>query len=431
MSNPIYLDYDDFVETIHDLLPRLPKILQNRFNREIVNETYGTPTAPKDGTLLKYAMGEGNEEQTISPLSILIECVSSLYKAMHNLGPFASRIELGKGMRARVVLFLANEEWDVNCILDLKIEGLVEAAWNIERHYHPVKSEAPTSARGNTPTLDLNVTSCHLVGYEATPGPTPELNAIINHHLKVLSGLNDRMKWDKRDLLDPREVSVHVWQCKIFTLLSVVPFTRNVLNRKVVTFEDADSILSSIIMHSFSNKLCTEYFAEYGDRPIPIAVDLFEWALNKCKAYSTAKEYELCSATYGLCWDQIGSHAYDFLTKWEAHVSELHTYLQEPWTLDYHYRTLKHALPSDKNALFNSVFILHEKLNGKDQTAESVADILSQCYELAAESAPVHLSPIAKVSELTALRAATLINCWACGDLGHVANRCPDAEAHA
>ncbi|CCF49761.1 uncharacterized protein UHO2_05835 [Ustilago hordei] len=266
MSNPIYSDYDDFIEMIQDLLPCLLKILQNRFNQEIANETYGTPTAPKDGTLLKYTMGEGDEEQTISPLSILIECVSSLYKAMHNLGPFASQIELGKGIH-------------------------------------------------------------HLIGYEAMPGPTPELNAITNHHLKVLS-------------------------------------------------------------------------------------DLFKWALNKCKAYSAAKEYELCGATYGLHWDQIGSHAYDFLTKWEAHV------------------TLKHALPSDKNALFNSVFILHEKLNGKDQTAESVADILSQCYELTTESAPVHLSPIAEVSELTALQAATLINCWACGDLGHVANRCPDAEAH-
>ena len=132
MSNPIYSDYDDFVETIQDLLPLLPKILQNRFNREIANETYGTPTAPKDGTLLKYAMEEGDEEQTISPLSILIKCVSSLYKAMHNLGPFTSQMELGKGMRARVVPFLANEEWVVNRILDLKIEGLVEATWNIE-----------------------------------------------------------------------------------------------------------------------------------------------------------------------------------------------------------------------------------------------------------------------------------------------------------
>ena len=123
-----------------------------------------------------------------------------------------------------MVLFLTNEEWDVNCILDFKIKSPIEAAWNIEQHYHPVKSEAPTSARGNTPALDLNVTSHHLIGYEATPGPTPELNAIMNHHLKVLSGLNDRMKWDKQDLLDLRAVSVHVWRHKIFTLLSVVPF---------------------------------------------------------------------------------------------------------------------------------------------------------------------------------------------------------------
>ncbi|KAJ1602251.1 hypothetical protein NDA14_003398 [Ustilago hordei] len=277
-------------------------------------------------------------------------------------------------------------------------------------------------ARGNTPALGSDVINHHLTGREAMPGPTLELSTLMNHHLKVLTGLNDRMKWDERDLLNPRTVSMHVWQHKIFTLLLVIPFARNILDRKVVTFEDADSMLSLIIMHSFSNKLCTEYFAKHGDQLIPITIDLFKWVLNKCKAYSATKEYELHGITYGLHWDEIGSHAYDFLTKWEAHISELHMYLQEPWTPNDHYRTLKHALPSDKNALFNSVFILHEKLNGKDQTAKSIADILSQCYELAAKSVPVHLSPMAEVSELTALQAATLINCWACGDLGHMAN---------
>ena len=80
-------------------------------------------------------------------------------------------------------------------------------------------------------------------------------------------------------------------------------------------------MLSSIIMRSFSNKLRTEYFAEHGDWPVPSAVDLFDWAVNKCTVHSTIKEYELLAATYDLRWDQAGSHAYDFLVKWEAHVS--------------------------------------------------------------------------------------------------------------
>ena len=120
-------------------------------------------------------------------------------------------------------------------------------------------------------------------------------------------------------------------------------------------------MLSSIIIWSFSNKLCTEYFAEHGDKPIPIAVDLFDWAMNKCTAHSTIKEYELLAVILDLHWDQVGTHAYDFLIKWEAHVSELHTYLQDPWKPDYRYRTLKRALPLDRNALFNSLFILHLK----------------------------------------------------------------------
>lgn len=190
-------------------------------------------------------------------------------------------------------------------------------------------------------------------------------------------------------------------------------------------------MLSSIIMHSFSDRLHMEYFAEHSNQPVLITVDLLDWAMKKCTVHSTAREYELLTTTYTLCWDQIGSHAYDFLTKWEAHISELHAYLQDPWTPDHCYRMLKRALPSDRNTLFNSVFILHEQLNGKDQTAASVADVLRQCYELAAESAPVHAHPTSEETELVALRAATLINCWACGELGHAANCCPDNTSHS
>ncbi|SPC61128.1 uncharacterized protein UHOD_11244 [Ustilago sp. UG-2017b] len=424
MSNPDYSNYNDFVETMQDLLPRLPKILQNHFNQEIANETYGTPTAPKDGHLLKYAMEEGDEEQIVSPMSIMVECIGNLYKAMHNLGPFASQIELGRAMRTRVNNFLANEEWDASRILDFKIEGPIE-------QQHHIKTEMPAPVRADTPISEANNFNRRLVGCDATPGPTPELNAITNHHLKILSSLNEKMRWDENDLLDPRMASVHAWRLKIFAMLSIVPFARNVLDQETTTFEDADSMLSSIIMRSFSNKLCTEYFAEHGDKLIPIAVDLFDWAMNKCTAHSTIKEYELLAVILDLHWDQVGTHAYDFLVKWEAHVSELHTYLQDPWKPDYRYRTLKRALPLDQNALFNSVFILHKKVHGREQTAESVSNVLCQCYELAAENTPTSHHHMAEEFELIVLRAATLINCWACGELGDAANCCPNYVAHA
>ncbi|KAJ1039198.1 hypothetical protein NDA14_002826 [Ustilago hordei] len=420
MSNLNYSNYDNFVKVIQDLLPCLPKILQNQFNQEIANKTYGNPTAPKDGLLLKYAMEESDGEQIISPLSILIECTSNLYKAMHSLSPFAT-----------------NEGWDANHILDLKIEGSVKSIWNTEQFNHPVKSKALASARSNTPIFESNVpytpnvTNHHLIGCDATPGPTPELNAITNHHLKTLSSLNEKMQWDENDLLVPRMTSVHAWQCKIFAMLCIVPFAQNVLDHKITTFEDADSILSSIIMWSFSKKLCTEYFAEHGDKPLLITVDLFDWAMDKCKAHSSTKEYELQAVILDLHWDQVGTHAYDFLIKWEAHVSELHMYLQDPWKPDYCYRTLKQALPSDQNALFNSVFILHKKVHGKEQTAESISDVLCQCYELAAENIPTSCHHMAEESELITLQATTLINCWACRELGHAANCCPNNAAHA
>ncbi|SYW86252.1 uncharacterized protein UBRO2_05972 [Ustilago bromivora] len=140
MSNPDYSNYNNFVKTMQDLQPCLLKILQNRFNRDMASETYGTPTTPKDGQLLKYTMEEGDEEQTISPLSIMVECIGNLYKAMHNLGLFANRIELGRAMQTRVNLFLTNKEWDASHILDFKTEGPIE-------QHHPIKIETPVQAK--------------------------------------------------------------------------------------------------------------------------------------------------------------------------------------------------------------------------------------------------------------------------------------------
>ncbi|CCF48191.1 hypothetical protein NDA11_007132 [Ustilago hordei] len=88
-------------------------------------------------------------------------------------------------------------------------------------------------------------------------------------------------------------------------------------------------------MCSFSDRLHMEYFAKHSNQLVPITVELFDWAIKKCMVHSAAKEYQLLAATYALCWDQVRSHVYDFLVKWEAHVSELHAYLQDPWTPDY------------------------------------------------------------------------------------------------
>ncbi|KAJ1592364.1 hypothetical protein NDA15_000713 [Ustilago hordei] len=400
MSKVNYSIYNSFVTTVQNLLPQLPRMVQDHFNQVMEDEVYGMPNAPKDGQLLKFIIND-DEEQTISPLTILVE----------------------------VNLFVRNKEWDASHILDLKIEGQLELA--PEQTNYPMKMDTPTSVGGDPPIFDSDGPNRWLVRHDATPGPTPKLNPLTNHHLKVLSGLNDKMRWDDQDLLNPRMVSIHAWQCRIFAMLSVVPFAQNVLNQKAIMFEDTDSMLSLIVKHSFLNKLHTEYFAEHGDQLVPIAVNLFDWAVDKCKRHLATREYKLLATAYAIHWDQVGSNAYDFLVKWEALMSELHAYLHKPWTPDHWYRMLKWALPSNKNALFNSVFILHEQLHGREETTESIAHVLCQCYELAANSAPVSMCNMTEESELIALQATTLINCWACGDIGHAANCCPNDIAHA
>ncbi|SAM82773.1 uncharacterized protein UBRO_20677 [Ustilago bromivora] len=172
-----------------------------------------------------------------------------------------------------------------------------------------------------------------------------------------------------------------------------------------------------------------KYFSERGDRPIEIAVDLFDWAIEKCTVHSDSKEYELLKAMYTLKWDQVRSCTYDFLTKWESHVSKLHAYMTEPWTPAHQYKTLKRTLPSDKNALFKSIFVLYKTLI-KEHTNSSVANVLCKSYKLAADSAPVCFTNTIDDIDLSALCTTTLINCWACGDDGHPANRCPNESAY-
>ncbi|SAM63139.1 uncharacterized protein UBRO_21038 [Ustilago bromivora] len=160
-------------------------------------------------------------------------------------------------------------------------------------------------------------------------------------------------------------------------------------------------------MGSFSPQLWSEYFSEWGNRPIEITVDLFNWAIDKCMIHSDSKEYELLKATYALKWDQVGSRAYNFLTRWETHVSELHAHMTEPWTLFHRYKMLKHVLPDS-----------------------SVTNVLCKCYKLAAGNASVHISNTINNIDVSTLRAATLINCWECGDNGHLANSCPNEIAY-
>ena len=186
MSNINYSIYGTFIAPIQNLLPRLPKILQAQFNQVMEDKVYGVPNAPKDSQLLKFALND-DKEQIITPLSIMIKCVSILYQAMYNLGPFASCTELGKQMRNSVNLFMANKEWDATHILNIKIEGPIDITHVVYQHQpYPTRGDIPTMVRDDSPVSSLNNPNCCLIGCEATPGPTPKLSTLTNHHLKVL-----------------------------------------------------------------------------------------------------------------------------------------------------------------------------------------------------------------------------------------------------
>ncbi|SYW81844.1 uncharacterized protein UHO2_00349 [Ustilago hordei] len=110
----------------------------------------------------------------------MIECVSELYYGMHNLGLFPNQAELGRQMQIRVNQFVINKEWNAAWILNFKVEGSMGSVHDAEQHHYPVKDEPPMSSRGNTPTFASNDFGHRLLGCDATPGPTPELNTVAN-----------------------------------------------------------------------------------------------------------------------------------------------------------------------------------------------------------------------------------------------------------
>ncbi|KAJ1599652.1 hypothetical protein NDA14_007575 [Ustilago hordei] len=390
MLNHNYSAYEDFIQDAEDIIHRLLIKLQSQFHRMIKNNVYGMMEEPKDRTIFAYS-NRMNRKQVVTLLTILIKCASHLYFATHKLGPFHDHFDLRKQMRACINFLITNQDSDASCILDLKIESNKASTSTGNMPYYHVAdisqhdtqdvmssgSEAQHTETSEKPLGGETTPDKPLHSQDATPTTMPELMQLTNHHLKVLTGLSDKLKWDEKDLLDPKRVLV-------------------------TTFADADSLLHSIIMGSFSPQLQSEYFLEWGDRPIEISVDLYDWAINKCRIHSDSKEYELLKAMYALKWDQVGSWAYNFLTRWEVHVSELHAYLTKPWTLTQQYKTLKQALPGDRNRLFNLIFVLYETLI-EEHTTSSVANVLCKCYRLAANSAPVCLSNTANNIDLNVL----------------------------
>ncbi|SPC66357.1 uncharacterized protein UHOD_12019 [Ustilago sp. UG-2017b] len=217
MSNHNYSVYEDFVQDVEDIIHRLPTKLQGCFHRMFANKAYGTPEEPKDRPIFDY-FNRTNSKQVVTPLTILIECASHLYFTTHELGLFHDHFDLGKQMRARINFFMANEDSDTSPILDLKIEG--------NKHSTPLDTNnipyycAPENGLHDTQNAVSAVSEPQhtemsdkpLCGREATPTATPEFTQLTNHHLKVLSALNDKLRWDEKDLLNPKRVLVHAWR---------------------------------------------------------------------------------------------------------------------------------------------------------------------------------------------------------------------------
>jgi len=73
-------------------------------------------------TLLEYTLSyEG--QHVITPLAILVECVSTLCCVTHHLDPSANKMKLGQQMRIRINILIANQDWDALYIFAKMIDG--------------------------------------------------------------------------------------------------------------------------------------------------------------------------------------------------------------------------------------------------------------------------------------------------------------------
>ena len=216
MSNHNYSAYKDLVKTIKDPITLIPDILQGHFRRVINNKTCSTPEEPKDGLVFEY-MSRTKGMQVVTPLANMIECASCLYFLTHNLGPFRNHLDLSKQMRACINFFITNKDSDAMQILNLKIKGNKSSTLGTDSvPYYCASSNGQHSSQDAMSTgskaRPTEASNKPLCGQEATPTAMPEVTQLTNHHLKVLSALNDKLRWDKKDLLNPKRVSVHAWQ---------------------------------------------------------------------------------------------------------------------------------------------------------------------------------------------------------------------------
>ncbi|CCF50242.1 hypothetical protein NDA11_006778 [Ustilago hordei] len=182
----------------------------------------------KDGLIFDYSSGI-NRKQVVMLLTILIQCASHLYFATQKLGPFCNHFDLGKQMRAHINFFITNEDSDTSQILDLKIEGnkpstltntgnvpyyhaadigqhdIQDATLSGSKAQHTETSKKPLHGQEATPNKPL-------CSQEATPTTMLKLTQLTNHHLKVLTSLSNKLRWVKKELLNPKRVLVHAWQ---------------------------------------------------------------------------------------------------------------------------------------------------------------------------------------------------------------------------
>ncbi|KAJ1028167.1 hypothetical protein NDA13_003613 [Ustilago tritici] len=136
----------------------------------------------------------------------MVESASHLYFATHDLGSFCNHFDLGKQMRACINFFIAIKDSNIKQILDLKFEGnkpSTSGDADSVPYYHASNDGLHSTQDAMSANSEAQLTKAShkpLCSQEATPTATPELTQLTNRHLKVLSTLNDKLKWDEREL---------------------------------------------------------------------------------------------------------------------------------------------------------------------------------------------------------------------------------------
>ncbi len=216
--------------------------------------------------------------------------------------------------------------------------------------------------------------------------------------------------------------------------LLLLPNADAVLQGKSTLVDAADRLLRRFVWSTLGDDVKERYMQQHrGEHQLHTAAGLWAWAVKTCSVFSSHMMQSLTAQVALMQWDQK-EDPFEFLSTWQTRVDDLHSYLDTPWTPAYRLATLKHALPSSRNALFAATFQAFDR-PGESLTEEVVQNLQTALLAVAHSAStevglakPVDLTVDPLIdADMSAFRAVSrATDCWACSKTGHRWRDCPD-----